>query len=104
MEKAENVFVVQCDCGWSDLGTWKSLHEQAKKDENKNVITGDVMAYDTKNSIIKISKDRLAVVQGLDNYIVADYDGVLLVCHKDQEQRIKEFLETVKKTKKEKYT
>jgi len=104
MEKADNVYVVQCDCGWSDLGTWKSLHEQAKKDKDKNVITGDVMAYDTKNSIIKTSKDRLTVVQGLDNFIVAEYDNVLLVCHKDQEQRIKDFLETVKKTKNEKYT
>lgn len=104
MEKADNVYVVPCDCGWSDLGTWKSLHEQAKKDSNKNVITGNVMAYDTKNSIIKISEDRLAVVQGLNNFIVAEYDGVMLICHKDQEQRIKDFLETVKKTKDEKYT
>lgn len=103
MENAKNVFVVPCDCGWSDLGTWKSLYEQANKDENQNVITGEVLTYDTTNSIIKTPHNRLTVVQGLDNFIVADYDDVLLICHKDEEQRIKNFLSFVSENKDERF-
>lgn len=92
MEKAENVFVVLSDIGWSDLGTWKSLYEVSDKDENQNVIDAEVMLYDTQNCIIKTPKDRLVVVNGLDGYIVAEYDNVLMICKKDDEQKVKEFV------------
>lgn len=97
MEKADNVFVVPCNCGWSDLGTWKSLYEHSSKDENDNVISGTVKAYETEHCIIKTPEDRLVVVQGLQNFIIAEYDNVLVICEKDQEQRIKKFLEESKK-------
>lgn len=99
MEKADNVYVVPCDLGWSDLGTWKSLYEQLPKNKEGNVLNGNIMAYETTNSIIKTPEEQLVVVQGLDNYIVAKYKNVLLICQKDQEQRIKHFLEEAIKQK-----
>ncbi len=99
MEKADNVYVIPCDPGWSDLGTWKSMYEYSEKDETGNVIGGNALTYETANTIIKTPHDRLVVVQGLDNYIVVEYDNVLLVCQKDQEQRIKQFLEDAKSQK-----
>jgi mannose-1-phosphate guanylyltransferase len=92
MERAENVYVVLSDIGWSDLGTWKSLYEISEKDENENAIDAHTMLYDTKNCIIKTPKDRLVVVNGLDGYIIAEYDNVLMICKKEDEQKVKEFV------------
>lgn len=93
LEKADNVAVVNGDFGWSDLGTWKSLHEISEKDENNNAISGQVLAYETQNSIIKTPENMLAVIQGLDGYIVAIHDGVLMICKKEEEQNVKLFVE-----------
>ncbi|PWJ36128.1 mannose-1-phosphate guanylyltransferase [Sediminitomix flava] len=103
MEHAESVYVMPSDFGWSDLGTWKSLFELADKDEDTNVLQGDVVTYETKNSIIKTPKERLVIVQGLENYIVAEKDDVLIICQKDQEQRIKEFVKNISETRGDKY-
>jgi mannose-1-phosphate guanylyltransferase len=92
MEKAENVYTVMGDFGWSDLGTWKSLYEVSEKDNNENVVDGETMLYGVTNSIIKTPKDRLVVVQGLDGYIIAEYDNVLMICEKEQEQFVKNFV------------
>lgn len=92
MEKAEKVYVLRSDFGWSDLGTWKSLFEVSEKNAENNVVQANTITYDTTNTLIKNSSGRLVVVQGLDNFIVAEHDNVLLICHKDQEQRIKSFL------------
>ncbi len=99
MEKADNVFVLLSDFGWSDLGTWNSLYSIGKKDEAGNVVDGDVLIYDTKNCIIKTPKERLVVVQGLEGYIVAEFDNVLMICQKEEEQRVKEFVSDVKAKK-----
>lgn len=99
MEHADNVYVMRTDFGWSDLGTWKSLYEQADKNQEENVLQGNVMAYETFNSIVKTPKDKLVVVQGLENYIVAEYDNVLMICEKDHEQRVKQFLKNAKDQK-----
>ncbi|MFN8416585.1 MAG: mannose-1-phosphate guanylyltransferase [Cytophagaceae bacterium] len=96
MENAENVYVVLADFGWSDLGTWKSLYENSEKQEANNVIDGNVMVYDSSHCIIKTPKDKLVVVEGLDNYIVAEFDGVLMICRKDNEQRVKDFVADIK--------
>ncbi|MFN3316405.1 MAG: mannose-1-phosphate guanylyltransferase, partial [Raineya sp.] len=66
MEKAENVFVIPTDFGWSDLGTWKSLYELSPKDENANSLQGNIITYDTENCIIRTPPERLVVVQGLN--------------------------------------
>ncbi|RYF68522.1 MAG: mannose-1-phosphate guanylyltransferase [Cytophagaceae bacterium] len=96
MEKADNVYVVLSDFGWSDLGTWKSLYEVSDKNDDLNVIDGHIMLYDTKNCIIKTPKDRLVVVNGLDGYIVAEYDNVLMICRKEEEQKVKSFVADAK--------
>lgn len=97
MEKATNVMVMPVDFGWTDLGTWKSIFEIKEKDESNNVLHGDIITDNTSNSYIKISGDRLAVIHGLDNYIVIEDNKVLLICHKDQEQKVKHFLKEVEK-------
>ncbi len=96
MEKADEVYVVLSDFGWSDLGTWKSLYEVSEKDENQNAVDGSVMLYDTKNCIIKTPKDRLIAINGLEGFIVAEYDNVLLICRKDDEQKVKDFVNDAK--------
>lgn len=96
MERAENVFVVLSDIGWSDLGTWKSLYEIRDKNDDANVLDGNIATYDTKDCIIKTPKDRLVVAQGLEGYIVAEYDNVLMICKKDEEQKVKEFVADIK--------
>lgn len=103
LEKASNVEVILSDIGWSDLGTWKSLYEVQDKDDNNNVIDGNVVVYESTNCIIKTPKDRLVVVQGLDNYIVAEYKNVLMVCSKDKEQMVKTFVEDLKDKKEESF-
>ncbi|WP_232793696.1 mannose-1-phosphate guanylyltransferase [Siphonobacter sp. SORGH_AS_0500] len=92
MEKAQNVHVVLSDIGWSDLGTWKSLYEVSEKDENGNVMDGHIVTHNTTGSIIKTPKERLVVVEGLQDFIVAEFDNVLMICPKDQEQKVKTFV------------
>ena len=104
MEKADNVYVQAADFGWSDLGTWGSLYDISDKDENANVTAGaNALFYESHNNMISISKDKLAVVQGLDGYIVVESDNVLLICQKDEEQRIKEFVTDAKMKFENKY-
>ncbi len=92
MEKASNVFVVLSDIGWSDLGTWKSVYENSEKDEFENVIDAQTILYKTSNCVIKMPKDKLVVINDLEGYIVAEYDNVLMICKKDDEQKVKQFV------------
>ena len=104
MEKAKNVFVMSAEFGWSDLGTWKSLYENLSHDKNENAIVGNhVMLDNTSNCIINFPKDKLAVILGLDNYIVVESDNVLLICPKDDEQQVRNLVNDVKIKKGEKY-
>jgi len=90
LEKADNVFVVAGDFGWSDLGTWGSLYTQLPKDTNGNTGTGKlVRVYDGVDNMVHIQDDRLVVLQGLDDFIVVSTDDALLVCRKKDEQQIK---------------
>jgi mannose-1-phosphate guanylyltransferase len=78
--------------GWSDLGTWGALHGLLPQDEAKNaVVAPEVKLYESSNCIVHTSQARKVVIQGLDGYIVAEKDGVLLICQLSEEQRIKEF-------------
>lgn len=104
MEKADNVHVILGDFGWSDLGTWKSLYDNSKKDKDGNVIDGQVMSYDVKNCIIKTPKDKLVVLHGVEELIVAEYDGVLMICKLDQEQKVRDFVADVKNNKDQKFS
>ncbi|UYZ59070.1 mannose-1-phosphate guanylyltransferase [Hymenobacter latericus] len=99
MEKADNVYVLPADFGWSDLGTWDSLHRMGHHDADGNVVDGDALLYDTRECVIKTPSERLVVVQGLEGYIVAEYDNVLLICKRTEEQRVKDFVADVKSKK-----
>lgn len=96
MEKADNVYVQLCNFGWADLGTWGSLHEASPKDMNKNVIIhGNTLLYDCRENIIAMPEGKLAVIQGLEDYLVADTDNVLLICRKDDESTIRRYVNDV---------
>jgi mannose-1-phosphate guanylyltransferase len=99
MEKAENVYMLPSSFGWSDLGTWNSLYAIGDKDVQGNVVDGEVMLYETTNCIIKTPHDRLVVVDGLNDFIIAEYDNVLMICPKQDEQRVKDFLADAKSKK-----
>ena len=99
MEKADNVYVLPAEFGWSDLGTWDSLHRIGQPDAQGNVVDGDTILYDTTDCMIKTPTERLVVIQGLEGYIVAEYDNVLLICKRSEEQRVKEFLADAKAKK-----
>jgi mannose-1-phosphate guanylyltransferase len=90
MEQADNVYTIPAEFGWSDLGTWASLFDVAPKDQDNNVISArQINVTDTRNSIIHISNDKLAVIKGLDDFIVVDEGNALLIYPKGQEQEIK---------------
>lgn len=92
MEKAEEIFVYPADFGWSDLGTWGSLHTLSKKDANNNaLISSNIKTFETSNCVINVEGAKQVVVQGLDGYIIAERDNRLLICKLSEEQRIKEF-------------
>jgi mannose-1-phosphate guanylyltransferase len=96
MEKADNVFVMKSDFGWSDLGTWGSLYEHREKNSQGNAIVGkNAMLYDCNNCIIHLPKEKLAVLQGLSDYIIVESDNILLVCRKSDEQEIRQFVNDV---------
>lgn len=100
MEKAENVFVLPSDLGWSDLGTWASLYAEKEKDYLHNAVSGkQVVIYDASNNIINVPDNKLVVIEGLENFIVVDSEDVLLICNKDNEQKIKEFTQDIKNNK-----
>ncbi len=104
MEKADNVYVQAANFGWSDLGTWGSLYEISEKDENANAtLIAETLFFDSSENVVTLPADKLAVIQGLDGYIVAEADGVLLICKKEEEQRIKQFVADVKFKYGEKY-
>jgi mannose-1-phosphate guanylyltransferase len=104
MEKADNVYVMCTDIGWSDLGTWSSLYEHSAVDKKGNsVIRGNLFSYDNRGNIFNISPHKVAVIQGLKDYIVVETEDVLLIVKKEEEQNIKNYLEDVKNETKEKY-
>lgn len=92
MEHAQNVYVMPSDFGWSDLGTWGSLYDLSEKDENANVsLHCDTTFYDSYGNIVTLPKGHLAVIQGLEDSIVAEANGVLLICKRNDEQQIRQF-------------
>ncbi len=104
MEKAGNVDVVLADFGWSDLGTWGALYELMEKDSEGNAVVGDkAMLYDSKGSLVQVPHDKLVVLQGAEDMIVVESEGILLICRKGDEQKIKEIREDVKRERGEGY-
>ncbi|MDP5172832.1 MAG: sugar phosphate nucleotidyltransferase [Bacteroidia bacterium] len=97
MEKAENVFVIPADFGWSDLGTWGSVYENTDRDFHDNAVHGKAKVYESFGNMVKTtSPDKLIVLQGLEGYIIVDTEDALLICKKDEEQFIKTIVGDVK--------
>lgn len=97
MECADNVFVHSGDFGWSDIGTWGSLYQYSRKDKYANVKPAEgCYTYDTRNTIISIPKGKVAIINGLRDYIIVDTDDVLMICPRSDEQNIKKYIDEVK--------
>jgi mannose-1-phosphate guanylyltransferase len=104
MEKDDNVYMLTADFGWSDLGTWGSLYDLTEKDRQQNAtLKGNALFVDSAGNLIALPEDKLAVIHGLDGYIIAESDGILLICKKTDEQRIKQFVADVNLAYGEKY-
>ena len=104
MEKAEDVYVIPASFGWSDLGTWNSAWENMEKDYLDNAVAGDnVIVFDSTRCMVHMQDNKLLVLQGLDDYIVVDTKDVLLICQKEKEQSIKEYVAEVKRNSGDKY-
>ncbi len=99
MEHSSQVYVVLGDFGWSDLGSWSALHEISDKDIYENAVQANALLYDTKNTLVQGPKDKLIIVQGLTDYLVAECDNVLLICKKNNEQKFRDFVADVKESK-----
>lgn len=98
MERAHNVFVIPCSIGWSDLGTWKSAYENMEKDYFENAVKGkNVIVFDAGKNMIDVPDHKMLVLQGLDDFIIVDTADVLMICKKENEQKIKEYLAEVKR-------
>ena len=97
MEHATNVFVEKVDFGWSDLGTWGSIYDNSPKNRDANVTPGSkVLAFDSHNNVIAAKGDKIVVVSGLNGYIVADTPDALLIVPRNEEQKIKNYVNEAK--------
>jgi len=85
------------DFGWSDIGSWQSLHELRDKDEDNNVVEANALLFDTKNCLIKTDSERLVVVQGMENFLINESGNVLLICKLGEENRFRDFVAQAKK-------
>jgi mannose-1-phosphate guanylyltransferase len=97
LEKADNVYVLSAEMGWSDLGTWSSLYVHKTVDNNENtIISGKAFSHNCKGNMISITPGKVALLQGLNDYIVVDTEEALLIIRKENEQKIKQYLEVIK--------
>ncbi|MHA6696769.1 mannose-1-phosphate guanylyltransferase [Chryseobacterium sp. A301] len=102
LEKAQNVHVIPADLGWSDLGTWTSVYQNAIKDDQNNAVNSkNILSYNSKGNVVRLkSKNKAAIIDGLKNYIVVDTDKALLICPRDHDQLIKDYVQDLKNLKK----
>jgi mannose-1-phosphate guanylyltransferase len=104
IEKADNVYVIPASMGWSDLGTWGSAYENLEKDYLDNAVAGDnVIIFDSNRNMVHANHNKMVLLQGVEDFIIVDTPDVLLICKKEKEQEIKNYLAEVKKNTGEKY-
>jgi mannose-1-phosphate guanylyltransferase len=97
LEAAKNVFVLPATFDWNDLGTWGSLHEKLDKDPNQNaIVNAKTLLNNASNNIISTSKDKIVVIDGLEDFIIVDKDNILLIYPKSKEQEIKSIVAQLK--------
>jgi mannose-1-phosphate guanylyltransferase len=100
MEKADNVKIIPASFGWSDLGTWNAAYENMEKDYLGNAVTGDnIVVIDATRNVVHAPHEKLVLLQGLDDFVVVDTDDVLLICKKEKEQDIKDYMAEIKRNK-----
>ncbi len=104
LEKADNVYVLPSDFGWSDLGTWKSVQEQLATDGDNTLLNVDLEAINSHNNVVVSDKKKLIVIKDLEGYFVVDTNDALLICKVDQEQEVKKIASRIAKKYKEKYS
>jgi len=96
MEAAKNVYVLPATFDWNDLGTWGALHEKLPKDDAENsVVNATVLLSNASNNVICTSKDKLVIIDGLEDFIIVDKDNVLLIYPKSKEQEIKDVVSSL---------
>ena len=95
MEKAKNVYVLCAEFGWSDIGTWDSLYDISRKDHRGNADLGNSLIYDSSNNIIAVKEGKITVIEGLENFIIADSDDALLICKKGDESKLRQIFNDV---------
>lgn len=104
MEKADNVYVIPASFAWSDLGTWNGAWENMDKDYFGNAVAGKkVMTIDAHNCMVHVPDNKLVLLQGLEEFIVVDTKDVLLICRRDKEQEIRDYVAEVKRNMGDKY-
>ena len=104
MEKADNVFVIPASFGWSDLGSWTSAYDNLEKDYLGNAVAGNnVIVIDAINNMVHADNKKLVLLQGLEDFVIVDTKDVLMICKKDKEQEIKEYVAEIKRNKGDKY-
>jgi mannose-1-phosphate guanylyltransferase len=104
MEKAKNVYTIPSNFGWSDLGTWASAYDNLEKDYFENAVVGnDVMVIDATKNVVFSQQNKLVVLQGLNDYVIVDTADVLLICKKDKEQELKNYVAEIKSSKGDKF-
>jgi mannose-1-phosphate guanylyltransferase len=98
MEKADNVYVLPTDFGWSDLGTWASIYDMADKDYVGNAVipSEQVMMFNSSNCMVNVPEDKLVILQGLHDYIVVESNNTLLICPRTEEQSVRQIVADVK--------
>lgn len=95
LEKATNIYVIVMELGWSDIGTWRALYEYLTKDEEANVIHGNVATVDTKRCMIKNTANTLIATYGVKDLIIVQHDNVIMICPQGQEQKVKTLVDHV---------
>lgn len=104
MEKSDNVYMIQSDFGWNDLGTWGALYDTVSKDSKNNAVIGkDVFVYDTNNCMISLPPQKIAVIDGISDCIIVDSGESLLICKKADEQKLRQFVNDIKIKKGDSY-
>jgi mannose-1-phosphate guanylyltransferase len=104
MEKADNVYIIPSSFGWSDLGTWGSAYDNLGKDYLENAVAGDnVVVIDAVKNMVHVDNKKLVLLQGIEDFIIVDTADVLMICRKDREQEIKEYVAEIKRSKGDKF-
>lgn len=104
LEKADNVYVIPSSFGWSDLGTWGSAYDNLEKDYHENAVAGNnAILFDSFKNVIHADNNKLILLQGLEDFIIVDTDDVLMICKKEKEQHIKEYVAEIKRNKGDRY-